>query len=99
MKAPLIALAAAGFVLASPPASAGAREMRVEYSDLDLSRSKGQATLDKRVRSAARVVCGYGSADARSMSARTSKQQCYHAAIERARNNIAAVTEQRASGG
>lgn len=97
MKSPLISLVAASLVLSASPAFA--REMHVAYRDLDLSRVEGQAALDTRVRSAARVVCGYGTSDMRSMSSRTDKQRCYRAAIERARTNIAAVTEQRTSGG
>ncbi|QPC98723.1 UrcA family protein [Qipengyuania soli] len=97
MKSPIIALAAASLAISASPSAA--REMRVAYRDLDLSHVEGQAALDTRVRSAARVVCGYGTSNMRSISSRADKHRCYRAAMERARSNIAAVTEQRTSGG
>jgi UrcA family protein len=59
--AAILALASAGATLTASTVTAFAEESRqviVQISDLDLAAPAGQATLDGRVRAAARKVCG-----------------------------------------
>jgi UrcA family protein len=59
--AAILALASAGATLTASTVTAFAEESRqviVQISDLDLAAPAGQATLDGRVRMAARKVCG-----------------------------------------
>jgi UrcA family protein len=53
---PLILTAAAAAALVATPAFADS--IRVEYKDLDLSSDAGRTTLQNRIESAARDVCG-----------------------------------------
>ncbi len=61
IAAAILALASAGATLTASTVTAFAEESRqlvVRYSDLDLAAPAGRATLDGRVRAAARKVCG-----------------------------------------
>jgi UrcA family protein len=63
MKAFLTAAWAAVLFVTSLPASAAqpewdARSVKVDYSDLDLTGAHGASTLERRVASAVRQVCG-----------------------------------------
>lgn len=58
--AAILALASAGATLTASSVSAFAEESRVivQYSDLNLAAPAGRATLEARIRAAARQVCG-----------------------------------------
>jgi UrcA family protein len=61
IAAAILALASAGATLTASTVTAFAEESRqliVRYSDLDLAAPAGRATLEGRVRAAARKVCG-----------------------------------------
>ena len=65
----------------------GLRSVNVSYSDLDLNDAEGQATLEYRVRAAAREVCG--STDYRitgSLSQANQNKDCAKRAIASARH-------------
>lgn len=51
--------AAASAVILMPTDVDQPRQAHIEYSDLDLSSSEGQKTLDRRVKDALNMVCGY----------------------------------------
>lgn len=55
----------------------------VSYADLDLSQPKGAATLQSRLRSAARVVCGHRP-DGRALLRSSIWRKCYEQAIAEA---------------
>jgi UrcA family protein len=65
-----LAIAAPALATTSTPAS-----KTVRYSDLDLSSKAGQATLDRRINQAVRVVCGTASSAA--LQDWLSVQKCY----------------------
>jgi UrcA family protein len=69
----IVATIAATGLLANT-ASAGDRHRTVEYSDLDLSTTAGQATLKKRVNSAVSSVCSFP--NARTSAERADEQRC-----------------------
>ncbi len=70
----------------------GVRTVTVDYSDLDLSDTEGQMTLQYRVKSAARQVCG--SSDHRiagSLALATENKECAERAVEEARYQTGAA--------
>jgi UrcA family protein len=52
-----LAVAASAVILIPAPEDSP-RQARVDYSDLDLSSTPGQATLDRRLKTAMNMVCG-----------------------------------------
>jgi UrcA family protein len=52
-----LAVAASAVILIPAPEDSP-RQARVDYSDLDLSSSSGQSTLDRRLKTAMNMVCG-----------------------------------------
>lgn len=54
----LAAALAAGALVASPAVAETLPTVKVAYGDLDLSTKKGQQALERRLKSAAREVCG-----------------------------------------
>lgn len=52
------ALAALSLAALSTPASAGTRSLAVQYADLNLNSPAGMATLESRIATAARRICG-----------------------------------------
>lgn len=91
--ASILALATAGatLTLASAPAYAEAnRQTLVQYSDLNLAAPAGKATLDARIRQAARRVCG--TAPLAQLKEVQQVRACYSAAVASAWDQVAATT-------
>lgn len=97
MKKSLLALAASCAVLASVPATA--KEMAVEYGDLNLTSAKGQQTLERRLEAAARSVCGYDDVTTGTRIRSVATQRCYHAAKTQAKEHLAAIVAEHQLGG
>lgn len=93
MKTALALLAAAAIAVPATPVFA--KQVRVDYSDLNLSHPEGQKRLQSRVRSAAREVCDYF--DQRIANAET--RDCMDHALSQANVRVATVIEERANGG
>jgi UrcA family protein len=74
-------LAAAGTTVAQP-AGAGPRSVVVRYGDLDLQNPAAVQTLYRRIRFAAREVCG--PAPPRELDRRQPWLECYRAAVAEA---------------
>jgi UrcA family protein len=85
----LIPLAVLSATLVVAPASAPAAEARqvVSYGDLDLSRSRDVAKLDRRIRTAVEAACGPAS-DA-DVKGKNELRRCHQLTLER-------VADQRA---
>jgi len=68
---------------ATAPAVAAepSRTVSVNYGDLNLASDKGRASLDARIRQAARSVCYVGARDIRSIAEET---RCYNDAVKSA---------------
>ncbi len=64
--------------------------MKVSYSDLDLSTSKGIESLDRRLRAAAREVCGYSDLQKTDFPANIRVRQCVDRAVAKAWTRIQA---------
>lgn len=101
-NAPIAATAALlGLALTTAPAFAGAGEptqVRVEYSDLDLTSADGQRTLERRLDAAARNACGY---DVRATGANVPTlhaRKCYRQARTRAKDVMATAIDNATSG-
>jgi UrcA family protein len=94
------ALAAAALstaALAASPALAGQVETSsvvVSFADLNLGQAKGMASLESRLRIAARQVCDTGNRDTHSRRLET---ECREQALSDARTEVAAIT--RTGGG
>ena len=72
---------AAGMTMIAPVSAAAAEEARtqvVSYRDLDLTRTVGVETLERRVRNAVRDVCG--PADGLPLAERSAQWTCVRAA-------------------
>lgn len=97
MKTLIIALSAAGAVLAATPAAAGT--MQIEHNDLNLATVEGQKTLERRIDAAAREVCGYE--DIRTGTRIQSRQakRCYAQAKKQATEQFAALVAEERLGG
>jgi UrcA family protein len=61
-------------------------QMRVSYADLDMTRSAGRATFDRRVRLAARNVCPPGGI---SKAQQEQRARCIESAIDGVRMQLA----------
>lgn len=81
--------AGACLVAATAPAQAAdaPRVTTVSHVDLNLANDQGRNTLDTRIKSAARSVCGNGGGDVR---ARRDEASCVREAISHARTIAAA---------
>ena len=66
-------------------ADAGAPQMRVDYSDLNLSTINGAATLYQRIEGAARFVCGE---PGRHLDEQRYWKSCYGDAVNRAVSEV-----------
>lgn len=84
----------AGTCLFGATAPAAATEapltVRVHYHDLNLASDRGRATLDARIRQAARQLCFAGARDVRS---KTAEMSCYHDAIKSAQPSKLAIVD------
>ena len=74
------AAAIAAALLASVPAIAGAKSVKVSYADLNLASMHGKAAFDRRIAAAAQRVCGPASQLNLVMHAATNR--CVAATIE-----------------
>jgi UrcA family protein len=81
----LLACTLAGGAVSS--AEAQARSVKIEYSDLNLATERGSQAMYRRLRSAAREVCG-ATPDLRELQLRVSWRECYDGAIDRAVREI-----------
>jgi UrcA family protein len=84
-----IAIALVASLVAATPAFASAPEgetRRVHVADLDLGSTEGRATLDRRIKSAARHVCHDGASI--SGYAQSAEWQCIQDAIEGTRPQV-----------
>ena len=95
----LASVTMAAAALAAAPAAAqeaNAAETLVVYGDLNIGHSAGRAALDRRIRAAARQVCGIGQAPGLAESIPLGK--CRAAAIEAASAQVEQVLASRGSG-
>jgi UrcA family protein len=87
----LIFAGACLFGATAPAAAAEApRTVRVLYTDLNLGSDRGRATLDARIRHAARSACFDGARDVRS---KTEEARCYQQAIKSAQPSKLAIVD------
>lgn len=96
MNKTLIALAAAGAVLAGAPAAA--EETVVRYHDLNLASEKGQKTLERRIEAAVRKVCADTSNTGTRLPSRPANE-CIAQARAAAKQNFAAIIANHKLGG
>lgn len=92
IAAAILALATAGATLTATSVPALAEEPRqliVQYSDLNLAAPAGRTTLERRVRAAARQVCG--PAVAAELKQLLEMRECQSAALSRALNQVTAT--------
>jgi UrcA family protein len=78
-----------GLVAITPVAASASKPAShiVRYSDLDLSSKAGQATLDRRINHAARMVCGTAASAA--LQDRLYVEKCYATARASAKAQMA----------
>jgi UrcA family protein len=93
----LAAAAALGTGAALAPAHA--ESVTVNYKDLDLTTAEGKSKLARRLDTAARTTCGYGSSTTGSRMPSASASACYKEARAKSKDNMAAIIEQAQKGG
>ncbi|MEJ2410755.1 MAG: UrcA family protein [Novosphingobium sp.] len=99
-KNTMIAAAVAGLALTATTAPAFAGEtakVRVEYNDLDLTTAKGQRTLERRLKSAARHTCGMDQIVTGSHLPSPASRACYDEATARSKEVMASAIENATS--
>ena len=94
---PLIVAAAAAATLATTPAFA--ESVRVEYKDLDLPSSQGQAALQGRIEAAARQVCGMGDIRTGTRVPDAGARECYKTVLADMEQKFAGLIEKTNNGG
>lgn len=101
MKTPLIALAAATLALTGAPAFAGEKgaDMVVQYQDLDLSNTKGQKTLERRIDAAAKKFCRVNTQRSGTRISSTQADKCFREAKRLARQQFAQIVDDARLGG
>jgi len=103
MKTLAITAAAIGLAVTASPALAGGdtetNTMDVSLAGLDLDTPEGQETLDRRIDRAAREVCGYGRQRTGTRLPSRAASECYKKAKASARQQVAAIIENRRRGG
>lgn len=97
MKTPLIALAALGSLALA--GTAHAESMAIQYNDLNLSTEQGQKTLERRIDAAANKVCGAENARTGTRLLSREQRECVAEARAKAREQFAAIVEDRQLGG
>lgn len=88
MRTTTVILAALAATIALP---AAAESIAVPYEDLNLANPKGQKSLERRIQSAARKVCGVNDYRAGPRIDPPSVTACYKAAIAGASEQVAAI--------
>ena len=100
MKTFALAAATIGLAVTAAPAFADDRPtMNVSLKGLDLDTAEGQKMLDTRIDRAAREVCGYDKVRTGTRMRSTAVQDCYEKARASAKQQVAAIVEQRRRGG
>lgn len=93
-KAPVAAAALLGLALTAAPALAGEpTQVKVVYSDLDLTTPEGQKTLETRLDAAARKACDYDVRVTGSHLPTSQSRTCYRKATERAQDVMATAID------
>jgi UrcA family protein len=96
MRQYLIALSALAVVAGTPVA---AKDFTVKYSDLNLKTEKGQKVLERRIDQAAREYCGVDTSRTGSRMISQSTRECYQAARDAAREQMALLVDNSQLGG
>ncbi len=96
MRTTLIALSALVLVAGVP---AAAKDFVVAYKDLDLSTTKGQKALDRRINAAAREYCGMDVQITGSRIKDVGASECFASVREAAREQMASLIEKAQRGG
>lgn len=101
MKAAIWAFAAAAVTVAPSYATTdGHTQVAVHYADLDLDTLEGREVLARRIRAAAREVCGINEAQTTgSRMPSHSRRTCYEKATSQIGESIARAVERRDSKG
>ena len=99
MKNSLALIAAAGLAVVAAPVAAETTSVTVEYKDLNLSSPKGQKILDRRIKSAARQVCGADSKMTGTRIVDKATRTCVEQATRQLETQIAAIIEEQRLGG
>lgn len=97
MKKSFIALAAIGAVLATAPVSA--KNIKIEYRDLNLATAEGQAVLQHRITKAAKKVCGYNDLRTGTRATTRDMRLCLVQAKKSAKSQMASLAEDDRLGG
>ena len=95
----LVSAALAAAALAAAPAAAqelAASKTLVAYGDLNIGNAAGRATLDQRIRAAARSVCGVEQAPG--LAEMTMLKDCREGAINAAHAEVEQVLASRTGG-
>ncbi|MGI9375397.1 MAG: UrcA family protein [Tsuneonella suprasediminis] len=87
MSSPLLAIALASAISATSPAPT----MQVKFDDLNLSTPAGQEMLQKRIKSAARDVCGMDDKTTGTRIRSSESARCYNQAVGSATAAVAAA--------
>ena len=93
MRYPAILAAAVVLGAASAVTAAAAETVAVQYADLDLSTSAGQAQLDRRIDNAARSICGSDTAIVGTRLRSNDARKCYEQAKARVHEQVAQAIE------
>jgi UrcA family protein len=100
MKKMLVSVALAAAALAAAPATAQEEapvaQTLVTYGDLNIGNAAGRATLDRRIRAAARMVCGVEQAPG--LAELNSLKTCRDGAIGAAKAEVEQVLASRGAG-
>ena len=94
MKKLALATAALGLAVTATPALAGpavSQSVSVSTAGLDLASPEGQKMLDKRVKAAAREVCGIEGVTRGSRIKSLNARSCYRKAVAGAKRQTAAL--------
>jgi len=103
MKSALLAIAAFGTAVSGIAAPARAetppKQIVVGYGDLDLGSKAGQVMLEKRIKRAARLVCGLEGIQNTARIHPHDASPCYRQAKEKAATRMAVIMEDYRKGG
>ena len=92
-NAPIAAALIAMTLTAAPALASEANQVRVVYSDLDLTTMDGQRMLERRLDAAARDACNYNELVTGTRLPSSRAQSCYKQAKAKARNVMAVAVE------
>lgn len=98
MKIQAFVLALGAFLAVPASAAVETRQQGVQYRDLDLTTEAGRTELDRRLDSAAREVCGMDEAHVGSRIKSSESRRCYRDARRQLADQVAALTEDAATG-